>query len=278
MENNKQQVGVAPLSLPKGGGAITGMGETLGAIGPSGQASLTVPLPISIGRGYSPALALNYSSGSGNGPFGLGWNIGVLSIHRSTVKGVPRYDHRDQFIGPTGEVLVAVSESNEISQDKRYASAEFTITRYQPRIEGGFDRIEFWQPKNTAADLTSFWLIYSADGQQHCLGKSAQAHIADPEHPDHIAEWLLEESVSAMGEHICYDYQSENDCNIDTAEGTAHPKVGAQRYLQQVRYGNLTSSEVLYTVKNLPRKTISGYLRWYLIMVNAQILCPMRHN
>ncbi|MGT3351599.1 Tc family toxin subunit TcaC [Yersinia enterocolitica] len=249
MENNKQQVGVAPLSLPKGGGAITGMGETLGAIGPSGQASLTVPLPISIGRGYSPALALNYSSGSGNGPFGLGWNIGVLSIHRSTVKGVPRYDHRDQFIGPTGEVLVAVSESNEISQDKRYASAEFTITRYQPRIEGGFDRIEFWQPKNTAADLTSFWLIYSADGQQHCLGKSAQAHIADPEHPDHIAEWLLEESVSAMGEHICYDYQSENDCNIDTAEGTAHPKVGAQPYLQQVRYGNLTSSEVLYTVK-----------------------------
>ncbi len=246
MENNKQQVGVAPLSLPKGGGAIAGMGESLGAIGPSGLASLTLPLPISAGRGYAPRLALSYSSGAGNGPFGLGWQMGMLSIRRRTAHGVPHYDKRDEFIGPSGEVLIAISAANESEIDARYASTDFAVTRYQPHIEGGFDRIEFWQPQGSTSGLTAFWLIYSADGQQHCLGKSAQSYIADPEHPDHIAEWLLEESVSAMGEHICYDYQSENDCNIDTAEGTAHPKVGAQRYLQQVRYGNLKSSDTLY--------------------------------
>lgn len=89
MENNKQQVNVAPLSLPKGGGAIAGMGESLGAIGPSGLASLTVPLPISAGRGYAPALALSYSSGGGNSPFGLGWQMGCYRF-----AAVPRVEHR----------------------------------------------------------------------------------------------------------------------------------------------------------------------------------------
>lgn len=164
MENNKQQVNVAPLSLPKGGGAIAGMGESLGAIGPSGLASLTVPLPISAGRGYAPALALSYSSGGGNSPFGLGWQMGVLSIRRRTSRGTPRYDDRDEFIGPNGELLVAVSEESEPSKDSRYSTTDFNVTCYQPRIEGGFDRIEFWQPQDATSGLTAFWLIYGADG------------------------------------------------------------------------------------------------------------------
>ncbi|WP_082242555.1 SpvB/TcaC N-terminal domain-containing protein, partial [Yersinia pekkanenii] len=246
MENNKQQVGVAPLSLPKGGGAITGMGESLGAIGPSGLANLTVPLLISAGRGYAPALALSYNSGSGNGPFGLGWNMGIMAIARRTARGVPHYDHRDEFIGPNGEVLIAVSESDKVSPDQNGKLVDFTVTHYQPRIEGGFDRIEFWQPKDTASALTTFWRVYSTDGQQHCLGKTAQAHIANPDNPMQIAEWLLEESVSATGEHICYDYQSEDDTHVDATESAAHPQASAQRYLKQVRYGNLTSNDTLF--------------------------------
>ncbi|MFV8800307.1 SpvB/TcaC N-terminal domain-containing protein [Yersinia sp. LJYL362] len=250
MENNKQQIGVAPLSLPKGGGAISGMGESLGAIGPSGLASLTVPLPISAGRGYAPALALSYSSGSGNGPFGLGWNLGIMSIRRRTDRGVPYYDSRDEFIGPNGETLIAVSVSDKVFVDQSHNSINFTVTHYQPRVEGGFDRIEFWQPKDTTADQTAFWQVYSTDGQQHYLGKTALARIADPEHLEHIAEWLLEESISATGEHICYDYQGEDSSNIDAAEEAAHPQANAQRYLKQVRYGNQTSSTTPYVFKN----------------------------
>ncbi|MFA3780990.1 SpvB/TcaC N-terminal domain-containing protein [Yersinia sp. 1652 StPb PI] len=247
MENNKQQIGVAPLSLPKGGGAMTGMGESLGAIGSSGLASLTVPLPISAGRGYAPALALSYSSGSGNGPFGLGWNVGIMAIRRRTERGVPHYDSRDEFIGPNGEVLIAVSKSDSEFKYQDSASNNFSVTQYQPRVEGGFARIEFWQPKDTTSNQTAFWRVYSTDGQQHYLGITPQAHIAAAEHPAHIAEWLLEESISATGEHICYDYQGEDDAHVDAAESAAHPQASAQRYLQQVRYGNLTSSETLFS-------------------------------
>lgn len=57
----------------------------------TGTGSMTVPIAISPGRsGFAPALALSYDSGSGNSPFGLGWNIGVPAITRKTQQGLPR--------------------------------------------------------------------------------------------------------------------------------------------------------------------------------------------
>src|SRR5271165_5461323 len=89
------------ISLPKGGGAIKGIDEKL-TVAPSGTAQLAVPVFTSPGRqGFSPRLELGYDSGSGNGPFGLGWNLPVASITRKTSKGLPRYadgEDSDVFI------------------------------------------------------------------------------------------------------------------------------------------------------------------------------------
>ncbi|MBW2737418.1 MAG: hypothetical protein JRE64_00935 [Deltaproteobacteria bacterium] len=40
--------------------------------------------------GFGPQLSLSYVSGSGNGPFGLGWNLSLPSITRKTDKGLPK--------------------------------------------------------------------------------------------------------------------------------------------------------------------------------------------
>ncbi|KJG84530.1 toxin, partial [Yersinia pestis subsp. microtus bv. Ulegeica] len=240
MENSKQQVAVAPLSLPKGGGAITGMGDSLGPIGPSGMATLTLPLPISAGRGYAPSLTLSYSSGSGNGPFGLGWQLGTMAIRRRTNAQVPRYDEYDEFLAPNGEVMVVAADpQGSIERTEQSLNGEqFSVIRYLPRIEGNFHRIEYWRPR-TNNSQAPFWLVHSSDGQKHCLGYSAAARIADPLHPEHIAEWLLEESVSLSGEHIGYQYQAEDEQGIDEpsiykAEKQNHPAASAQRYLKRV--------------------------------------------
>jgi hypothetical protein len=75
------------LSLPKGGGAIRGMGEKFAANPVTGTASMTVPIFTSPGRsGFGPQLALSYDSGAGNGPFGFGWNLSVPAITRKTVQ------------------------------------------------------------------------------------------------------------------------------------------------------------------------------------------------
>ena len=86
----------AALSLPTGGGAIKGIGETFQANLFSGTASQSVPIALSPGRGgFGPSLSLAYSSGYGNGVFGLGWQLSLPRITRKTEKGLPRYDDGD---------------------------------------------------------------------------------------------------------------------------------------------------------------------------------------
>src|SRR3989449_3011582 len=80
------------ITLPKGGGAIRGIGEKFAANPVTGTGSTTVPLAVSPGRsGFSPQLALSYDSGSGNGTFGLGWSLALPAITRKTDKGLPQY-------------------------------------------------------------------------------------------------------------------------------------------------------------------------------------------
>jgi hypothetical protein len=71
------------INLPKGGGAIRGMGEKFAANPVTGTGSMTVPIAASPGRsGFGPQLSLSYDSGSGNGPFGFGWSLSLLPVAR----------------------------------------------------------------------------------------------------------------------------------------------------------------------------------------------------
>lgn len=100
------------ISLPKGGGAIRGMGEKFSANPVTGTGSMTVPIATSPGRsGFGPQLSLSYDSGAGNGPFGLGWSLSLPAITRKTDKGLPQYldtNESDVFILSGAEDLVPV--------------------------------------------------------------------------------------------------------------------------------------------------------------------------
>src|SRR5713226_9775169 len=80
------------ISLPKGGGAIRGIGEKFAANPVTGTGSLMVPIATSPGRsGFGPQLSLSYDSGTGNGAFGFGWSLSLPAITRKTDKGLPQY-------------------------------------------------------------------------------------------------------------------------------------------------------------------------------------------
>src|SRR2546430_6183196 len=80
------------IQLPKGGGAIRGIGEKFAANPVTGTGSMIVPLATSPGRsGFGPQLNLTYDSGAGNGPFGFGWTLSLPTISRKTDKGLPQY-------------------------------------------------------------------------------------------------------------------------------------------------------------------------------------------
>lgn len=247
--------GVLPVSvslpqLPKGGGALTGMGEMCGEAGPDGAATMIIPLPISAGRGFSPTLALGYNSQGGNGVFGLGWNCGMLRIRRNTRYGIPHYDETDQFIGPEGEILVKTASTSAQPNPTtchKYGnislSQTYTVTRYQPRVEGAFNRLECWVGNMVAED---FWLLHESNGNLHMLGKTDAARICDPDNPKHVAEWLIEESVNPAGDHLYWRYLAENEHGIDLSGQEKQRDRRANRYLSEVRYGRKSSRKDLW--------------------------------
>src|SRR5258708_29999989 len=102
---------VAPqLSLPKGGGAIRGMGEKFADNPVTGTGSTTIPIYASRGgSGFGPQISLSYDSGHSNSPFGFGWSLALAEITRKTDKGLPQYkdgEESDTFILSGAEDLV----------------------------------------------------------------------------------------------------------------------------------------------------------------------------
>lgn len=100
--SNKAGTSSQVIALPKGGGALQGIGETFAPDLFTGTGNFTVPLALPPGRnGFQPELNLVYSTGHGNGPFGLGWGLSIPGVSRQTSKGIPRYDDaQDTFSSP----------------------------------------------------------------------------------------------------------------------------------------------------------------------------------
>ncbi len=234
-------------SLPKMGGAIQSIGKGWGGVGTTGAASLELPLPISPGRGFAPALGLGYSSDVGNSPFGIGWHLTANAITLRTTKGVPAYTGNDIVTGPGGDMWMPKRSDGDGSVISRNVTryngidlgVQHKVVRYWPRVEGAFSLIEHW---STATDANGFFLIHGADGSLHIYGKTPDSRRADPADPLRVGAWMIDESLNTRGEHIVYQYKAETDA-------PAPPQLRdyrAQRYLKCVYYGNAKAHPHLY--------------------------------
>jgi hypothetical protein len=243
------------ISLPKGGGAIRGLGEKFAANPVTGTGAMSVPIAISTGRsGFGPQLALSYNSGAGNGPFGFGWSLSLPSITRKTDKGLPQYNdaaESDVFILSGAEDLVPVLKQQgndwvpEDVPDRTVDGRTYRIQRYRPRIEGLFARIERWT-EQALGDV--HWRSISSDNILTLYGKDANSRIVDPEDPGRIFSWLICETRDDKGNAVLYQYKAEDGAGVDLAQANernrgsrADPRRAANRYLKRIRYGNRTS-------------------------------------
>src|SRR5215510_1207154 len=101
------------ISLPQGGGAQHGLGEKFSPDLHTGTGNFTAPIALPAGRnGFHPQLNLVYSTGNGNGAFGLGWGLSVPGVSRKTSQGLPRYDVTDVFVLSGAEDLVPVTHQD----------------------------------------------------------------------------------------------------------------------------------------------------------------------
>jgi RHS repeat-associated protein len=180
--------GVAPeiFSLPQGGGSVKGLGEKFQTDLNTGTGSYSVPLELPAGvNGMTPSLSLGYNTGAGNGPFGLGWGIGLISITRKISRGVPIYnDEKDTFIFGTDE-LVHVGDN-----------------RYRPEIEKAFMRI---------LKVDDHWEVTDKSGKRYLLGTTSESRIAfGKEDKPRIFLWALSEIIDTNGNIIKYHYKHDS--------------------------------------------------------------------
>ena len=244
------QISAPTISLPKGGGAIRGMGEKFAANPVTGTGSMSVPIATSPGRsGFGPQLSLSYDSGAGNGPFGLGWSLSLPSITRKTDKGLPQYldsADSDVFILSGAEdlvptlVLQGTQWVREVLPPRTVRTKTYNIQRYRPRIEGLFARIERW----TDAQGVSHWRSISKDNITTLYGSTDESRIVDPSDEMRIFSWLICESYDDKGNAILYEYKKENSQGIDRSSANEANRQDtlrtANRYLKRIKYGNKT--------------------------------------
>ncbi len=210
------------MELPKGGGAIRGMGETFNVNAATGTGSFGVPLPLSAApRGPTPAVGLSYDSGSGNSPFGLGWSVGVPSIARKTDKKIPEYrddEDSDLFMISGAEDLVPMlNTSGQKISTTTPGTVTTTIDRYRPRVEGLFSIIERITTIDTALTTNRrqvHWRATTRDNVKSTFGTSAATQVVHPDHKHKIYQWLLERTEDDRGNVILYEYKAEDTAGV----------------------------------------------------------------
>lgn len=261
----QSKIPTAPtLSLPKGGGAIRGIGEKFNVNPSNGTGSISIPIKVSPGRsGMQPNFSLTYDSGSGNGEFGLGWRLsGVDSITRKTSKGLPRYnDHggdneADVFLLAGSEDLVpmwkrdqkgnfVMGSNGQPEYDETVVDA-FTVKAYAPRIVTVFNRIERWTSLADRDDI--HWRVISPDNVTSIFGPGESSRIYDPSSVStgtsrRIFSWLQAEVYDSHGNAMTFSYKREDSTNVALARAhelnRSDDSRRANLYLKTVRYGNI---------------------------------------
>jgi RHS repeat-associated protein len=240
--NTGNAIHIPQINLPKGGGALKGIDEKFSVNAANGTASFSIPLPLTPSRNnFSPSLALAYNSGAGSSVFGLGWNIDIPSIFRKTNKAIPKYRDDDVFVFSGGEDLVPYYKEDG-TQEIKFLT-DFTVTRYRPRIESSFDRIEKVKPKNAE---TFYWKVTTKENIVTIFGRTSSYQITNPQDENKVFRWLPEISFDDKGNVIVFEYKKEDGVigNVqlhdkNRFDNTHHP-LFTNQYLKRIKYGNQT--------------------------------------
>lgn len=147
----------------------------------TGSSTYSVPIVVPPGRkNMAPNLSLNYNSSSGNNWCGVGWDLSMGYIERSTKRGVPKYDLSDTFIlslGGSSYELVLIGGG-----------------KYRAKIESSFMKFYY--------DGT-FWEVWDKSGTKYSFGSTPNSRI---ENSYGTFKWALGRVTDTNGNYFTISY------------------------------------------------------------------------
>ena len=189
----------------------------------TGAASTAVPIEVVPGRGgIAPQLALSYSSSKGNDWIGVGWDLSMGEIQRSTKYGV-NYSVNDYiFNGGGGSSELVSIGGNE----------------YRAKLEGSFSKVYY----NAS---TGGWEVTNKDGSKHYYGTTSASR---QDSAQGVFKWLLDKVVDPNGNYMTVSYWKDQGeiylYRIDYTGNTAG--LSPTNYVQ-FTYEGRSDAGVMYT-------------------------------
>lgn len=206
-----------------------------------GDANLVYPLHLPNGRkGLQPQLSIQYSSGSGNGWVGHGWNVNVPSVDIDTRWGVPQYDAslETESYNISGQALLPLVHRDALKPRE----AEKT---FHPRVEGGFQRIV----RHGDSPQNYWWQVTDKNGTTHYYGGNASGNVVNSavlkDDAGNIAHWALVQTRDTHNNTVNYHYTTVNDSGIGNGQGGVE---GRQLYVSHIDYTGHNNSAGAYRV------------------------------
>jgi hypothetical protein len=151
----------------------------------TGAARFRIPIEVPPGPGgFAPNLELAYSSRSGDGPFGVGWSLGIPEIRCSDRFGVPNYADCAKY---------------ELGSD-HLVEHPTTANEYRTFVES-FRRIRY-------VPATDSWTVEQPNGTKLIFGELPGHRISQG---GSTARWLLQRMEDSFGNKIFLDYDTTTD-------------------------------------------------------------------
>ncbi len=153
----------------------------------TGAASYGIPIAVPPGRnGMQPNISLSYNSYAGNGLVGVGWDIDMGFIQRSTKYGVD-YSGDDFMVG---------------SKDLVSRSSDWGSNYYGAKIEGSFTKYY----KNPAGG----WVAITKSGKKFYYGTQYNSRQVFNGGQD-IFKWFLDKVLDKNGNYMTITYTRNNN-------------------------------------------------------------------
>ncbi|MBF9264058.1 SpvB/TcaC N-terminal domain-containing protein [Paracidovorax cattleyae] len=204
---------------------LFGSVPTLQAGGFTGSVELSFALDLPQARGLAPQLALVYASRAGNGPFGLGFGLGLPGFSVRTSVGVPEY---------LGDDPLEFASAGPLVRRTTTGPGDDEGVVYLPQFESDFT-LMIQRPN---ADGTSSWKTVDRENRVSIYGTGTASRIADPRDATRTTEWLIEETSDSKGNWVRYRYKSDDQANLPNAVYESDRGPPAQRYIERISWGN----------------------------------------